>query len=330
MRDVTIVIPAIAWEPFTAQCIAICTELFPESEIILVLDDETPVTHSFKNLMILYGQRGAISRKRNIAVKAAKTEFIAFIDSDAYPHREWLTNALQTLHTNHNVGMVGGPNVSPLSQDEERNIVGMAAKSWLVAGKWNFYKSESSSARYCDNLPSCNLILRKALFVELNGMNEDMEVGEDTDFCARMIASGYRVYFNPQVIVYHYDRKIPAYLRQRMVRGAGVFLHIFGRSAQKKNLYTYLLLQPALALLFLLSFPVAFLWHPWFYALAMIGGAGVLLILTEAYKYSTRLKHLPMVFTLIVAGNILPGLGFFLKGFRVLPTLHSFYRNDRQ
>jgi len=330
MKEVTIITPAVKWETFTEQCVATCTTLFPQSKIILVLDDETPLNISIQNLTVLYGERGTISRKRNIAVKMAQTEFVAFIDSDAFPHKDWLSSALETLKNDERVGMLGGPNISPLTQTHERNLVGMATKSWLVAGKWNFYKSEKSTARFGDNLPSCNLLLRKKMFEELNGMNEALEVGEDTDFCARMIASGYGVYFNPKAIVYHYDREIAAYFRQRLVRGAGVYELLSGSSAQKKNLYTYLMLQPVFTLLFWLSFPLGFWWHPWFYLMIIVGGMYLLLIIMEAFKHSTRMRYLPMVSALILAGNILPGVGFFLKAFRLLPTLNSFYRNDKR
>lgn len=328
MREVTIIIPAVKWEPLTGQCVTTCANLFPESKIILVLDDESVLNISIPNLIVLYGERGTISRKRNVAVKIAQTEFVAFIDSDAFPHKDWLGSALETLKADMHVGMVGGPNISPLIQTHERNLVGMATKSWLVAGKWNFYKSGKSSARFCDNLPSCNLVLRKNLFEELNGMNETLEVGEDTDFCARMIASGYGVYFNPKAIVYHYDREIAAYFRQRMVRGAGVYELLSGSTAQKKNLYTYILLQPVFALLFWLSFPIGFWWLSWFYLMAIIVGIYLLLIIMEAFKHSTSGKDIPIVSALILAGNILPGVGFILKAFGWLPEMNSFYRND--
>lgn len=327
MKDVSIIIPSVTFEPFTQQCVSVCATLYPECEIILVLDDTTPVVTTFSNLTVLYGQTGVISKKRNTGVRAAGTEFIAFIDSDAYPHAKWLSSALETLKTDKSAGMVGGPNISPVPQHHSRNLVGMATKSWLVAGKWNFYKSENSAARYCDNLPSCNLVLRKSLYTELNGMNEELEVGEDTDFCARMIDAGYKVFFNPQSIVYHYDRQIGPYLRQRMVRGAGVYILLFGSTAQKKNLYTYILLQPVLTLLFWLTFPLGILWQPWFY---IVGGAAflyALLILTEAMKHSPKPKHIPAVAALIFAGNTFPGIGFILKMFRVLPSLSSFYSN---
>jgi cellulose synthase/poly-beta-1,6-N-acetylglucosamine synthase-like glycosyltransferase len=328
MKEVSIIIPAVKWEPFTEKCITICVNLYPESEIILVLDDIIPIKTCFDNLTVLYGETGMISKKRNAGVRVAKSEFVAFIDSDAFPHTDWLNSAVETLLKDKTIGMVGGPNISPHTQKQERNLVGMAAKSWLVAGKWNFYKSEKSSARYCDNLPSCNLVLRKKLFEKLNGMNEEMEVGEDTDFCARMIASGSLVYFNPAAIVYHYDRKISDYMRQRMVRGAGVFMHIFGNSAQKRNLYTYLLLQPLFTLLFWFSFSLGILWQPWFYVLAITTAIYVSLIFFEAVKHSSKPKFIPPVALLIFAGNILPGVGFILKAFHLLPSLHSFYRND--
>ncbi len=329
MKEVSIIIPSVKWEPFTEQCVTTCANLFPQSKIILILNDQTPVKRSIQNLTVLYGHEGTISLKRNIAVKAAKTEFVAFIDSDAYPHKDWLDNALQTLKTDTSIGMAGGPNISPPAQEQERTLVGMATKSWLVAGKWNFYKSETSSARYCDNLPSCNLILRKSLFEELNGMNKELEVGEDTDFCARMIAAGHLVYFNPKVVVYHYDRKISDYFRQRIVRGAGVFLLLSSSSPQKENLYTYLLLQPVFTLLFWLSFPLGLWWQSWLYLMIIFGGIYLLLIIREAFKHSTRMKYLPMVIALILAGNILPGVGFILKAFHLLPSLQSFYRNDK-
>ncbi len=329
MKDVTIIIPSIRWEPFTEQCVTICNVLFPESKIILVLDETTKVEPLAKNLTVLI-QSGFISKKRNAGVKASNSEFVAFIDSDAYPHKNWLMQAVNTLQTDKSTGIAGGPNISPPSQELSRKLVGMAARSWMVAGKWQFYKSEKSSARYCDNLPSCNLVMRKSMYEQLNGMNEYLEIGEDTDLCARMIASGYRVYFNPQAIVFHYDRKIKAYLRQRMVRGAGVFLHVFGNSALKKNLYTYLMLQPVATLLFLLSFPMGFWWHPWFYIVAATSGAYVLMVLIETFRLSERLAYVPMVGTLILAGNILPGLGFILKALRLLPSLQTFYRNDQR
>jgi len=329
MKEVSIIVPSIKWEPFTEHCITTCAALFPESEIILVLDDDTPGTIAFKNLTVLR-QGGVISKKRNAGAKAAKTEIIAFIDSDAFPHKDWLNHAVDILRRDKSVGMTGGPNISPVLQERERNLVGMASQSWLVAGKWRFYKSEKSSARYCDNLPSCNLILRKSLFEQLNGMNETLEVGEDTDLCARMIALGYRVYFNPKAIVYHYDRTISGFLRQRIVRGAGVFLHIFGNSAQKKKLYTYVMLQPVVTLLFLLSFPIGFWWQPWFYVMAAGAGLYLLLTVAEACRYSAGMRDVPLVSALIVAGNILPGVGFVLKSLGMLPSLQSFYRNDER
>ena len=38
-----------------------------------------------------------MSKKRNIAAKKFKSEYIAFIDSDAYPNRNWLKLAIKYL-----------------------------------------------------------------------------------------------------------------------------------------------------------------------------------------------------------------------------------------
>jgi glycosyltransferase involved in cell wall biosynthesis len=138
MENVSIVIPAIKWEAFSEKCVTTCARLFPSATLILVLDECSPLALSFDNLIVLYGITGTISKKRNVGVEAAKTEFIAFIDSDAFPHSAWLSSAVKTLESKTNVGLLGGPNISPLEQESERNLVGLACKSWLVAGSGIF------------------------------------------------------------------------------------------------------------------------------------------------------------------------------------------------
>ncbi|HXH18971.1 MAG TPA: hypothetical protein VNJ07_07790 [Chitinophagales bacterium] len=89
------------------------------------------------------------------------------------------------------------------------------------------------------------------------------------------------------------------------------------------------MLQPVFALLFWLSFPVGFWWKPWWYILAIASGLYIFLIIAEACKYSAKMSDVPTVSVLILAGNILPGAGFILKALGILPSLHSFYRNDK-
>lgn len=327
MKGVSIIIPSIKWENFTEHCVTTCLKLFPESDIILLLDETYGVTINAPNLHVIQ-YNGTIAAKRNKGASIANVEFIAFIDSDAYPHSDWLSQAIYSFESDDAIGIVGGPNVSPPIQETERELVGMATRSWLVAGKWNFYKYLDAAPRYCDNLPSCNMVMRKSFYETMGCMNENMELGEDTDLCARVISFGKRIYFNPKAIVYHYDRKIAAYLNQRIIRGAGVYLLIFKSGEQKKKLYTYLLLQPVATLLFLLNLPLVFFIPVWKMLTLPLLSIYLLLIVYETIKQAKEMKHIPVLFLLITTGNILPGLGFLLNAFGLLPSLPKIYRND--
>src|SRR3990167_1452760 len=52
------------------------------------------------------------AEKRNVGVREAKGEIIAFIDDDAYPEKDWLKNAL-TEFEDENIVAVGGPSFVP-------------------------------------------------------------------------------------------------------------------------------------------------------------------------------------------------------------------------
>ncbi len=329
MKNVSIVIPSVRWEPLTEQCVRVCKALYPESPVFLVLDVVDIVHAEVEGVVVLYGQTGTIAQKRNKAVKLVQTEYVAFIDSDAFPKEKWLENAVECLMYDSTVGFVGGPNISPPTQKGYRNNVGMATQSWLVTGKWAFYKTANSSARYCDNLPSCNWVFRKSVFSQLNGMNEHLAVGEDTDYCARLLSASYLIYFHPEVIVFHYDRDVVNYLLQRIVRGAGTYELLAGSSAQQKSVYTYVLLLPLFVVLFWFSAIVGLWYKPWLYVVALAAVMYLLLIGQQAIKHSCKTKDIPMVFLLISAGNLLPGIGIFLQLTHLLPSIKTFYRNDK-
>jgi len=61
--------------------------------------------------------------KRNLGIRKAKGGILAFIDSDAYPARDWLSKALP-LFTDESVAVVGGPNITKPSDSLLEKQVG--------------------------------------------------------------------------------------------------------------------------------------------------------------------------------------------------------------
>ena len=107
---VSIIIPCKDVDDYTRECIEYCRRLdYPNFEIILLPDYSTEAIDGVK---VIATGPVAPGVKRNIGVKNSNGEFCAFIDNDAYPRSDWLTNALKYFE-DPEVGGVGGPGLTP-------------------------------------------------------------------------------------------------------------------------------------------------------------------------------------------------------------------------
>ena len=220
-HDVTIIIPTIDTSAYLLQCVLNIKKISNSIKIIIISDKKITDDKLLKNKflkIIQFKKKITISKKRNIGVKKAKTKFIGFIDSDAYPHKNWIKNSIKILNKNKNIFLVGGPNVSPQNQSFFKNLISDVQKSFLISGKWSFQKRLSSS-RFTENLYSCNMITKKEYFLLVDGMDENLIAGEDFDFCQRIRKLNKQVFFNKHSIVYHHDRNLKNFITQKIIRG---------------------------------------------------------------------------------------------------------------
>ena len=173
-------------------------------EIIVVDDastDHTPqVVSGFPARLITLKSNRQASYCRNLAAKQATGEILAFIDSDCLADSLWLKELISAFKDSR-VGGAGGKvaswfQESPLDRYEE-------VKSSLIMGK-RFARSQENETFFY--VPSCNLLVRRNLFLELGGFKEELFVGEDVDLCWRMQDAGHLVEFRPAGTVFHKHR----------------------------------------------------------------------------------------------------------------------------
>ena len=138
--DASIVIPTIEIDTLTKKCVQECLDHFPGVNIFVIIDFENDHTFSEKNVIVLTSGECTIAKKRNIAAQTSVSKYLAFIDSDAFPHPHWLKNAVAVLQVQKNTWAVGGPNISPKKESLSERFVGLSQKSILVAGFNNFRK----------------------------------------------------------------------------------------------------------------------------------------------------------------------------------------------
>lgn len=183
---------------------------------MIILPDEDAAADSAPDPRIRFVATGKVrpAEKRNIGIKAAKGEVVAFIDDDAYPDSEWLANAVRYFGEE-KIGAVGGPGVTPSTDPYLAKLGGRVYDNLLVSGNYRYRYKAGGVRRDVDDYPSCNLLVRKSLLEKIGGYRTDFWPGEDTLLCKDIIDAGYRIVYDPWVVVNHHRRALFApHLRQ--------------------------------------------------------------------------------------------------------------------
>lgn len=198
---ISIIIPCARVNSQTMKCIRKCLELDYYDFEILVLPDEFNKKSKHRNLKIIPTGKVKPALKRNIAMEVAKGELFAFIDDDAYPEKDWLKNAVKYFE-NENVGLVGGPNLTPDEANFAEHVSGHVLSNFLVSGQAAIrYKvAENQNSR---ELPSCNYISRNLGIV----YDSHFLTAEDSKYCFDVSNKGLEVLYAGDVIVKHHRRE---------------------------------------------------------------------------------------------------------------------------
>ena len=92
LKDFTIIIPCVSFRD-VKNCIKNIRKNYKKIKIIVSLNKAGRKINRDKNLKIIISNNISIGKKRNIAVDVCKSKYIAFIDSDAYPEKNWIESA---------------------------------------------------------------------------------------------------------------------------------------------------------------------------------------------------------------------------------------------
>ncbi len=251
---VSIIIPVKAINDYIREAVTRHLALeYPDFEVLILPDRDSGESFGPQVRIIPTHPQTGPADKRDIGVREAQGEILAFIDDDAYPAKDWLKNAVEYFEDSQ-VAAVCGPGVTPPGDSVGQKVSGWVQASRLGGGNCT-YRFLPQKKRLVDDYPSMNLIVRKSDFEKVGGFDSHFWPGEDTKLCHDFVYGlKKKIIYDPDVLVYHHRRALwRTHLRQ--IGGYGLHRGHFARILPRTSRRLFYLI-PSVFVLGLVGVPI--------------------------------------------------------------------------
>ncbi len=213
--EVSIIIPVFNNAKYTFNCINSISENTKgvEYEIIIVdnasTDQTSKVLKEMKNLTVVTNTENlGFVEACNIGARAASSKYLVFLNNDTEVKEGWLKALVDTAKMDAPVGMVGAKLLYPDGKLQEAGGI-----VWDDGSAWNYgrgddpEKPEYNYLREVDYCSAACILVRKDLFEKVNGFDIRYIPAycEDSDLAFTIRKFGYRVLYQPQSEVIHFE-----------------------------------------------------------------------------------------------------------------------------
>ncbi|HLN44827.1 MAG: glycosyltransferase [Chloroflexota bacterium] len=229
LPNVSVVVTSRNNEETIGECIESIVQLnYPKKNLEILLIDANS-TDKTAQIAAEYGAKvismpGNAPAAYNFAMKIAKYDILAFIDSDAKVEREWLRKLVPFLNDPKTAGVSG------------------SIETWNAKNPWARsigYDIKSRYARlgsYAGRVATMNLLFKRKVLEEIGGFDEDFPSQYDTELGYRISSKGYRIAFERNAICYHFNRPtLRAYWKQQLQYGRNTLRLYFKYSGLAKG-----------------------------------------------------------------------------------------------
>jgi GT2 family glycosyltransferase len=256
----SIIIPLKEFNDYLEESIPNILSMDYKNFEIIILTNEKPskIPNYLKNKKIKIIETGKVSPaiKRDIGAKNSKGEYLAFLDDDAYPEKNWL-NIAEQIFEEKKVAVIGGAAITPETDSTTQKASGLFFETLFGGGGLSYRYKPNKKSFYVDDFPTVNFIVSKKAFFDIGGFDNEFWPGEDTKFCRELIKQNYPIWYSNELIVYHHRRKLfLPHLKQIANYGKhrGYFAKKFPENSRKLTYFMPSIFLIGNAILFILIF----------------------------------------------------------------------------
>jgi cellulose synthase/poly-beta-1,6-N-acetylglucosamine synthase-like glycosyltransferase len=141
---------------------------------------------------------------RNVGIREARGDILAFTDGDCIPTRTWLRTLVRSLvGEGRSTAGVGGPNV-PTFKVETRWSAATSAALNTFFGSGGSAQVRNRNHLYVRALSTANSAFWTESVRKIGSFDFRLDLCEDADLCSRLAKTGSRFKFEKSAVVYHW------------------------------------------------------------------------------------------------------------------------------
>jgi len=212
---VSIVIPVYNQFEFTYHCVESIIQNSGDVsyEIIIANDCSTDLTTQIDRIIpgvlcVTNEKNLRFLRNCNNAAKRAKGKYILFLNNDTQVQKNWLQPLVTLIESAQDIGMVGSKLIYPDGTLQEAGgILWRDGSAWNYGNRRNPAEPEFNYVKQVDYISGAAIMLSRQLWEEIGGFDELFAPAycEDSDLAFTVRKMGYRVMYQPQSVVVHFE-----------------------------------------------------------------------------------------------------------------------------
>ncbi len=212
--DISIIIPFLDRANYTLQCLA-ALSLAEETGFEVILVDDGSRSAEVARLegvqgirLVRCGEHRGHAGACNLGARAARGEWLVFLDNDTIPCRGWLSALLDCASRHPDAAAVGAKLLYPGTGVIQHAGIGFDA-SGLPCNLGRHHRDEDPKFNrevVVAAVTGACLLTPRRLFESAGGFDEGYANGlEDVDYCLRVQQSRNEIVYCPDSVLYHYE-----------------------------------------------------------------------------------------------------------------------------